>query len=271
MIVLSVINRYPDIKPGRKDIAKNTPFPSLYIKAVILLIFASLTCLTDSALANMYAARQISAFTLSRKGTGKIMEESPKVYQFLIEAFNGYYTTVPLAWDPTRPNDNAYAEHKPSVDRKYINIRVSPGLSPLDQVASMVYEAMNAQNEKQFAKITEEAHAGSLTKTEFILEILRLEHKSLKKTRAFLSNQESYKDIDLSQTIFYRKMNGTPENFDDFIQYLQQIKRDEYDVFKHYSDFYDFIIPATKQWDKKRKELAAEGDNEAPDEMNKPQ
>lgn len=262
---------YQEIQPGKKAFSES-PSLSLHIKAFALLIIAMLSFMPDSVLANMYAAKQLSAFALSRKGTGKVMEESPKVYQFLLEAFNGYYTSVPLAWDPSRPNDNAYAEHKPSVDRRYINIRVSPGLSPEDQVASMVYEAINAQNEKQFAEITEKAHAGSLTKTEFILEILRLEHKSLKKTRAFLSAQESYRDIDLSQTVFYSKMHGTPEEFDDFIQYLQRIKRDEYDVFKHYSDFYDFIMPATRQWNAARhRQRAAEEENEASEEMNKPQ
>ena len=172
------------------------------------------------------------------------------------EAFSGIYTSVPLAWDPAEPNDNAYAEHKPSVNRKVINIRVSSTLTPLDQVACLVYEAINAQNEKLFTAITEEAHEGAMTKSEFILNILSLEHKSLKKTLAFLSNQSPYKDIDLSQTIFYSKMSGTPEDFDAFIEYLHRIKRDEYDVFEHYSDFYDFVIPPTRRWKANQKAAA---------------
>ncbi len=167
---------------------------------------------------------------------------------------------VLAARDPEEPNDNAYAEHKPSVNRKVINIRVSSTLTPLDQVACLVYEAINAQNEKLFTAITEEAHEGAMTKSEFILNILRLEHKSLKKTLAFLSNQSPYKDIDLSQTIFYSKMSGTPEEFDAFIEYLHRIKRDEYDVFEHYSDFYDFIIPPTRRWKANQKAAAKNSD-----------
>ncbi len=224
--------------------------------ATFLFLF-TIHLLTPSPVkANAYATDQISDFTRARPGTEEILEDGGKVRQFLIEAFSGLYTSVPLAWDPTEPNDNAYAEHKPSLNRKFINIRVSSLLSPLDQVACVVYESMNAQNEYQFTEITEEAHKGLMTKTEFIHNILRLEHKSLKKTRAFLIDQPPYRDVDLSQTIFFSKMYGTPEHFDDFIAYLHRIKRVEYDVFKHYSDFYDFIIPPTKRWKANQKKKA---------------
>lgn len=219
-----------------------------YGNTLTAVLLASFLCKPDSVQADPYALQQISAFVQSRPAVKPIITEGKSIYQFIEEAFSGTYTSVPLAWDPSEPNDNAYAEHKPSVNRKVINIRVSSILTPWDQVACLVYEAINAQNERQFTEITEEAHEGVMTKSEFILNILRLEHKSLKKTRAFLSKQSPYKDIDLSQTIFYSKMIGTPEDFDDFIEYLQRIKRDEYDVFKHYSDFYDFIIPPTRRW-----------------------
>ena len=62
------------------------------------------------------------------------------------------------------------------------------------------------------------------------------------------SNQWNMKVGVLSQKI---------ADFDSFIEYLRRIKREEYDVFKHYSDFYDFIIPPTKRWKARQKEMAA--------------
>lgn len=225
--------------------------------------------MSNTAAGATFAEREINAFTKSRQGTEKIMQEGQGVYQFLINAFTGLYTSVPLAWDSAEPNDYAYAEHKPSVNRKLIKIRVSSTLSPLDQVACLVYEAINAQNEKEFTKITEEAHKGNMTKLEFIHSILSLEHKSLKKTYALLSKQEPYKNIELSKTIFYRKMSGTPGEFDAFLEYLQRIKRVEYDVYKHYSDFYDFVIPPTKRLKAKQKRMAADSKNTPSEEKGK--
>ena len=228
----------------------------VYATFVSMVLLGAIFCEPNPVMADPYALQQISAFAQSRPAVKPIIAEGKEIHQFMEKAFSGTYTSVPLAWDPAEPNDNAYAEHKPSVNRKFINIRVSSALTPLDQVACLVYEAINAQNEKQFTAITTEAHEGAMTKSEFILNILRLEHKSLKKTLAFLSNQSPYKDIDLSQTIFYSKMSGTPEEFDAFIEYLHRIKRDEYDVFEHYSDFYDFVIPPTRRWKANQKAAA---------------
>ena len=122
-----------------------------------------------------------------------------------------------------------------------ILIRVSALLSPTDQIAALVYECRNAQNEKQFARFIREAYMGALGKQDFIREILRLEHKKMKETRAFLSRSSPFRDLDVSKTEFYRKMLGTPEGFEEFIDYLHRVKRPEYDVFDMYSRFYDFL------------------------------
>ena len=100
---------------------------------------------------------------------------------------------------------------------------------------------MNAQNEKAFAQYIKDAYLGTLSKSEFIHRILRLEHVKLMQVRAFLSPQKPFSELDISQTEFYRKMINTPDDFDAFIAYLHRIKRKEYDVFDMYSKFYDFI------------------------------
>lgn len=230
---------------------------------LFLLVFQSLLFHPGPVPAATYAERQLSAFVKSRPGTEEVVTQAKGVHEFLLEAFAGLHTSVPLAWDSHKPNDNAYAEHKPSLNRKVINIRVSNKLSPLDQVACLVYEAINAQNEKQFIEYSEQASNGDLNRSEFILNILSLEHKSLKRTRAFLAKESPFKDVVLSETVFYGKMYGTPEKFEDFIEYLHRIKREDYDVFKHYSDFYDFIVPPTRRWKIEHKALAADS-GEAP-------
>lgn len=258
---MTASKRFRHTPPTRWNFTRKLRRILFYGNTFTVMLLAAFLCTPKAVQADPYALQQISAFAQSRPAVKPIIDEGKEIYQFMKDAFSGTYTSVPLAWDPAEPNDNAYAEHKPSVNRKVINIRVSSILTPLDQVACLVYEAINAQNEQQFTAITEEAHEGAMTKSEFILNILRLEHKSLKKTRTFLSNQSPYKDIDLSQTIFYSKMSGTPEDFDDFIEYLHRIKREEYDVFKHYSDFYDFVIPPTRRWKANQKDAAKNSDS----------
>lgn len=253
---MTAIKRFQHTIPTWWSFNRNFRQILFYGSTITLVLLAAILCWLSPVQADAYAVKQISAFAQSRPAAKPIIDEGKGIYQFMEKAFSGIYTSVPLAWDPAEPNDNAYAEHKPSVNRKVINIRVSSILSPLDQVACLVYEAINAQNEDQFTEITEEAHEGVMTKLEFIHNILRLEHKSLKRTLAFLSKEKPYKDIDLSQTIFYSKMSGTPEEFDDFLEYLHRIKRDEYDVFEHYSNFYDFVIPPTRRWKANQKAAA---------------
>ena len=67
------------------------------IKTVFLVLVLSVLCLTKPAAARSSAEDEISAFNQSRIGTERIMLEGPEIYQFLIEAFAGLYTSVPLA------------------------------------------------------------------------------------------------------------------------------------------------------------------------------
>jgi len=205
-----------------------------------LLLIMAVLVLPTSLPASDYATSQLAAFAKSRPEAGAILDNSVEIYGSLAKVFSGMNTSVPLAWNPEEPQGNAYAENTPNTDRSLILIRVSSKLCALDQLSAFVYETMNAQNEASFAKLCQEAYAGSLSKTDFIYGILRLEHKSLKKTRAFLAQKKPFKDIDISQTEFYRKMFETPSDFDSFVQYLLRIKRKDFDIFDVYSQFYDF-------------------------------
>jgi len=204
-------------------------------------ILAILFLCARSAPANEYGTEQLARFADSRQEAAVYMDSRTRYYRFLEEAFEGRYTSVPLVWDNSEPQGNAYAENTPNDERTRIIIRVSSTLPPLDQIAALIYECKNAQNEKMFGTYIREAYMGNLTKTEFIRSILRLEHAKLKETRAFLTVQEPFAGLEPDRTEFYRRMLHTPEDFDAFIDYLHRIKREEYDVFEMYSKFYDFI------------------------------
>jgi hypothetical protein len=218
----------------------------------------------QAALAYNYGAGQITRFAENRQEAGAYLDPGTEYYRFLEKAFAGAYTSVPLLWDPEEPQGNAFAENTPNDDRTFIIIRVSAKLPPLDQVAALTYECMNAQNESTFARYIKEAYMGSLTKEEFIRSILRLEHMKLKETRAFLVPQEPFRDMDISQTEFYRRMVHTPDDFDAFLEYLHRIKRKEYDVFDMYSKFYDFITMTPQ---KRKEQLEAEAQSAAAEEQ----
>jgi len=217
----------------------------LYLLRGILL----LAVLTEPVLAKGYdhAAVQLLEFVQSRPAAGAIMDRTAEYYTFLGRAFAGVYTSVPLFWDESAPQGNAYAENTPNDLRTGIIIRVSSKLNAYDQLAALIYECMNAQNEEYFSEFIHEAYLGSLDKTEFIHGILRLEHKKLKETRAFLAPQKPFDTLDISQTDFYRKMVETPDDFEGFLAYLHEVKRPDYDVFDMYSRFYDFITASPQR------------------------
>ncbi len=211
-------------------------------KTFFIILFAVVFVLPASLPASDYARSQLAAFAHSRPEAGALLDDNDDLYGSLAKVFSGMYTSVPLAWNPEEPQGNAYAENTPNTDRSRILIRVSSKMCALDQLSAFIYETMNAQNEDSFAELCQQAYEGSLSKTEFIHGILRLEHESLKETRDMLAQEEPFRDIDLSQTEFYRKMFETPSDFDSFLQYLQRIKRDDFDIFDVYSQFYDFAI-----------------------------
>lgn len=235
------------------------------IRSFHFLFVASILLWSQIAQAYDYGAGQILRFSDNRKDTAVFLTEQTEYYRFLEKAFEGSYTSVPLRWDNEEPQGNAFAENTPNDERTLILIRVSSKLPPLDQIAALVYECMNAQNEEMFAEYIKGAYIGSLAKEEFIHSILRLEHVKLKETRAFLSSQIPFSEMDASQTEFYRRMLHTPEDFPAFIEYLHRIKRPEYDVFDMYSKFYDFIT-LTPQ---KRKEQIEEEKRKAAEEAQK--
>ena len=202
----------------------------------------------------------LADFVKARPAAGAVLKDIPEISAFLLKAFAGEYTSVPLDWSGEEPQGNAYAENTPNDINTFIRIRVSSKLSPEDQVAALVYECRNAQNEKLFAQHIRDAYLGSLGKEDFIREILRLEHQKMKETRAFLTAIPFFKNLDATRTEFYRKMLGTPDGFEEFIAYLHRIKRPEYDVFDMYSRFYDFLT-VTPQ--KRKAELDAKARQEA--------
>jgi hypothetical protein len=226
-------------------------------KKMPLFLFVLLACILAAPaapLAGDHAREEIAEFSRVRPEAGALLRSIPEVSEYLVRAFRGDFTSVPLDWNNEEPQGHAYAENTPNDSNTSILIRVSPALGPLDQVAALVYESRNAQNEKQFAAIIRDAYVGVLDKEQFIREILRLEQTKMKETRAFLAPIKPFSTLDPAPTEFYRKMLGTPEGFDDFITYLHRIKRPEYDVFDMYSKFYDFLT-LTPQ--KRKEEMAA--------------
>lgn len=237
------------------------------MRSILLVLYIFFFVSPVDLRAGDHAGDELAEFARARPEAGAILQGIPEIVEFLHKAFQGAYTSVPLDWDSDEPQGNAYAENTPSEDGAFIVIRVSAQLSPADQVAALVYESRNAQNEKQFAQFIREAYMGSLAKQDFIREILRLEHKKMKETRAFFAPLQHYRDLDVSRTEFYRKMLGTPEGFEDFINYLHQVKRPEYDVFEMYSKFYDFLT-LTPQ--KRKAEMEAKSKQDAKATSNPP-
>lgn len=237
------------------------------MRSLLLLFFIFCFVAPGTLRAGDHAGAELAEFARTRPEAGAILQGIPEVVEFLHKAFQGAYTSVPLDWDADEPQGNAYAENTPSEDGAFILIRVSALLSPADQVAALVYESRNAQNEKQFARLIREAYMGSLAKQDFIREILRLEHKKMKETRAFLSPLHPFRDLDVTKTEFYRKMVDTPEGFAEFIDYLHRVKRPEYDVFDMYSRFYDFLTITPQR---RKTEMDAKAKEEAEATQGKP-
>ena len=82
----------------RNSIAGFFSFRRILVNMLLSVLTVSIICHPGQAAATPYASEQLSAFAESRPGVELIMNEDQELYKFLLDAFSGAYTSVPLAW-----------------------------------------------------------------------------------------------------------------------------------------------------------------------------
>ena len=133
----------------------------------------------------------VSLLLEDRPEIAELLKGHDDLKRWLFEQFSGKATKFPILWDPREPKMSDTAECSRPWKNKSAKIRVSRGLSGLDQLAGVAYELFNIRNDERFSRIWKKAFKGKIDKQKYILEADWFEYKAMKKCRRFLKNHQS--------------------------------------------------------------------------------
>lgn len=154
----------------------------------------------------------------------------------LAEAFVNRKVHIFYFYTDNDTADRAYHMY-PSADRVVVAVRENQ--EPADEFICLFFELLNSTNEKSFEALFRKASAGELSREAFANEVLKLEFKSLIKTRDLLGSFK-FKKSEIQTSYEYDHFLKCPDKFEDFTAYAKTLNPQR-DVFKEYESKYDLL------------------------------
>jgi hypothetical protein len=118
---------------------------------------------------------------------------------------------------------------------------------PIGQFITLLFEILNARNERQFKNLFEDAYNGSVSKKVFVATIGHLEFARTLETRALLMPLH-FSRKEIKQSDYYERLLNCPTNYAGFLAY-EKVTRSKRDPDKFYEAEYDQVRklnPASK-------------------------
>jgi hypothetical protein len=153
----------------------------------------------------------------------------------LSEAFSN--RTVRLYYFYSDDESLSRASHNYADETVWIFVRENQ--TPFDEWSSVIFEMLNSEGEKRFKELAKEARTGSISKDDFVREVMKQEFQAVKKTQALIrSFKLSQQEIE--ESYFYNRFIQCPDDFEGFLSYKKRVspKRDQ---IKEYSRLYDSL------------------------------
>jgi hypothetical protein len=93
---------------------------------------------------------------------------------------------------------------------------------PSDQFICLIYEMLNSEGDKQFVKLGQEAVAGTISRTNFAIGILRREFEAVERTKALLPYFKLSK-VEMARSHYYRLYLDCPDTFEGFLSFSEHL------------------------------------------------
>jgi len=141
-----------------------------------------------------HGRRQIRRMLQDRPAMSQHMGPDDALWKWAERKFAGEGIEAPIDWDPTPPTDSEAEHVAPSGGRHgYVRVSATWLTGPKagkprsfeELWANLIFELHNFALVKHFVRLHQEAALGTLTKEQFIAEILRHEYTAAQQTRAF--------------------------------------------------------------------------------------
>jgi len=172
-------------------------------------------------------------------GLQKFLTRHPEDFPILTNVVSEAFTnrSVRFFYFYSQDKSAPGAEHFfPDVWEVLITIKANQ--QPADEFIVVIFESLNAEGDERFGELANEARSGTISKTNFALEIVKQEFVALKQTRDMLGKFRLTKK-EIANSAYYKKILETPESFEEFLTYLKKINSS--DLIEQYEEKYDLI------------------------------
>jgi hypothetical protein len=148
-----------------------------------------------------FANNQLAILCKDRPSIAKLIEEYPRLRDWLVDRFTGVHIGRRVKWSASRPEDlhsKARAGHQTATTYSDGSVWVSAELEASEQISLLIFELLNAENSTEACQLHERAIWGKIDKKSYVKEIGRLEHRALLKRKAFFVTE--YVELRLPKT-----------------------------------------------------------------------
>jgi len=145
-----------------------------------------------------------------RPQAAKLLRQHPALEQWLSTEWNRPIEDYRIFWSNEQPTASADAEHVPELHHHLIVIRVSKGLTPVDQLVALAYETCNAQGRPKFDELSAKAIAGKITRDEFVNEKTATEYAAALHLKKDFPKLLPLPGSEIAATTLYRALLQIP-------------------------------------------------------------
>ena len=202
-------------------------------RKIIILFLLLLLCLSSWAQQNNFlggASPKLRQFLTDHPAATKLLTNT------LSEAFSN--RTVHLYYFYSDDESIARAFHYYQYESSVV-IAIRENQQPSDEFICLVFEMLNSEGETRFQEISEKAASGTISRTNFPIEILKVEFEAVKRIHDLLGNLKlNEKEVD--ESYYYNRFTQCPNKFEDFLSYTKKVSPHR-DPIKEYEAKYDLL------------------------------
>ena len=168
-----------------------------------------------------HGKEQVEMICRDRPELGKIIKESQRLQQWLALRFSGHFIGRPAKWNSSYEDRNSDFDgyHRPSGDNT-VEIFVNPNINVEDQLATVVFELLNAETLTESTILFDKATSAEIEKQMFVTEIVRLEHRALLKRKAFFAIEHALGGLPKNSSISSWDL-GESNDFEGFYRSVE--------------------------------------------------
>jgi hypothetical protein len=201
--------------------------------AILFLVLSCSVCWAQGRNFFDSVSPKLNKFLIDNPAACKVLTNA------LVNAFATNSLTLYYFYSDDESQARAYHYYPNTAGSASVYIFVRENQTALDEFIALFFETLNTKGQDRFVKLFEKAKAGTISKSEFAKEILKVEFEAMKKAQAvFTSLKFSKKETNKSD--LYRVVVECPTEYEEFELHCTKDSPHR-DPIKEYESKYDLL------------------------------